>query len=713
MHTSPADQNAADQPEHRRRSAATIGGSSPCDAGSGCGCVPDLTSPADRVTALRAVLATEPEPMLCLTHLLRLCRDEHPTLWEHHADRRCRARIDRLMLKVTSALPAPGTAATMTGSASEALAAAITTYPDVPAVVVAHALAELLDTHYGHSFSDWFRDRSPYQPAIGDPIPLDNPDLRQVSDLAPTAPPWRLANRLDETRRIRLAGAWTTQFRVVFDYSAFDALDGVIGADTVIATCHPNHDLGELGLGPDRHGPAFPVQPTDLHAQREQIDRLLTEASAAGASVIVLAELSVTAEIATDLESWVRRPGPVRLLVAGSFHHADPADPTKRANRALAWVRGHAQPLSQDKHSPADRPVVEDITPPGWPEIRVHVTADGWHVVIAVCRDLLNPEAVHALTEAGANLVLAPSMTETLVPFGGPVAQLVGTDQALVAVANNPCDWSNHDRPDAVPQPARALFGHPGFLQQTRQVHAADDHPGIALLRVRSGRLSWHAATPGAQHASDTVDVLDRDAPEWAQLLRLHTTPTPPVPPTMTLRAAAVLVVLTSGTRGPSVLLTGRAPELTHYADHVVFPGGAADPADCGPTDTALREAREETGLDPTSVQIIGTLPAFGLPDSGFLVTPVLAWSPEARFLHSANPAEVATMRSVELSAWRGRRRSGDGADLMTVGVMTSTILDLLAGLIGDTAGATDAASPFEAGPSPPRRPAPAPATSE
>ena len=81
--------------------------------------------------------------------------------------------------------------------------------------------------------------------------------------------------------------------------------------------------------------------------------------------------------------------------------------------------------------SPADRPVPEDITPQGWPELRVHVSADGWHLVIAICRDLLNPQAVYALSEVGANLVLVPSMSETLIAFGGPVGQLVGTTQPL------------------------------------------------------------------------------------------------------------------------------------------------------------------------------------------------------------------------------------------------------------------------------------------
>lgn len=654
--------------------------------------MPPLTAPSQQLASLQAVVAAEAEPVVVLTHLLRLCRDEHPTLWEHHADPRCRARVEQLMAAVARILPAPGAARSIAPTAGERMAAALMSDPDVPPVVIAHALAELLDTHYGHGFADWFRQRSPYQPAMGDPIPLDQPDLRRVTDLPPTAPPWRLANRLDETRRLRLAGAWATQFRVVFDYSAFDALAGLIGADTIIATCHPNRDLAELGLSShQRQRPAFPVQPVDPDEQRTRIDRLLSDAIEAGASVVVVPELSVTPALAADLEGWVRRPGPLRLLVAGSFHHTDPRASDRRSNRALAWVRGHAAPLTQDKHSPADRPVIEDITPTGWPEIRVHVAADGWHVVIAVCRDLLNPGAVHALAEAGVNLVLAPSMTEAMVPFGGPVAQLVGTGQALVAVANNPSRWTADDGP-ASPSPARALFGHPGFPQQTRQVHAGDDGPGVALLHVRSGRLRWRASqVPSAPLAlaGDGDDV-----PVWLQALRRHTAAPPSVPPSVVLRAAAVLVVLADGPAGPEVLLTSRAPDLTHYSDQIVFPGGAADAADAGPVDTATREAREEIGLAPECVHIIGTLPPVGLLASGFLVTPVLAWSPELRFVHRANPAEVAGIHRVPLARWRRHIEPPDGRGAVVVAPMTTTILDIVAAFLGGTSAALHSRGP-------------------
>ena len=642
-----------------------------------CRCVQPLMLPADRLATLRGALLSEPEPVVALTHLLRLCRDEHATLWEHHADPRCRSRVSQLVADVADALPPAGRAATIDAKGRRAMAHVLTIEGEIPPVVVAHALAGLIDERYGHAFTAWFRRRSPYRPAVGDPIPLDRPDLRQFTALAPTAPPWRLANRLDETRRVRLAGAWTTQFQVVFDYSAFESLAGVIGPDTVIATCHPNRSLSELTFPADRSAPAFPVEPRNPVSQWRHVERLLTRASEAGASVAVLPELAVTEAMASRLERWVRAPGPLRLLIAGSHHHVDPDAPGQRANRALAWVRDHPDPLIAEKHSPADRPVAEDITPTGWPEIHIYVSADGWHVVIAICRDLLNPQAVHALAEVGANLVLAPAMSETLVAFSGPVAQLVGSSQAIVVVANNPTDWSEAGRRDHDDPPARALFGHPGFSQLTRQVRAPDASTGIGLLHVRTGTLGWYpdSSTPLPQ----TQAVDDRPGrPAWVDALTpLSASAGNAAPGPGGLRAAAVLVLLTDGADGPQALLTVRSADLADYPEQLVFPGGATEPGDRGPVETALREAEEEVGLDPANVCVIGTLPAFLLVESGFAVTPVVAWTEQPRFVHGPNPAEVLNIRTIAIRLPRDREPS---ADAPRIGTMTSAVLDLLAG---------------------------------
>ncbi|HET8970488.1 MAG TPA: CoA pyrophosphatase, partial [Candidatus Nanopelagicales bacterium] len=104
------------------------------------------------------------------------------------------------------------------------------------------------------------------------------------------------------------------------------------------------------------------------------------------------------------------------------------------------------------------------------------------------------------------------------------------------------------------------------------------------------------------------------------------------LPPPEGGRSSAVLVLFgppatnQPGTRLGDVLLIQRADTLSSHPGQPAFPGGAADPGDDGPVGTALREAVEETGLDPAGVQPFATLPALYLPPSGFVVTPVLAW---------------------------------------------------------------------------------------
>ena len=653
-------------------------------ADGGCGCVASLTSPSDRVATLQVALDAESTPVVAVTHLLRLCRDEHSTLWEHQGDLACRERVASIVAGVAAALPAAGAASTIPRAACRSLAAALTADPEVPPAVVAHELADLLDVRYGHAFASWFRQRSPYEPAVGDPIPLDTPDFREVTDLPPTAPPWRLANRLDETRRIRLAGAWAAQFRVIFDYGAYDALAGVVTPDTAIATVHPNRLLAELGLAAGDNRPTFPVGPTDPDAQQALLDELIASAADAGARVVVVPELAVTPANAARLEAWVRRPGPIRLLVAGSFHHREGK---QRVNRAVAWARGLEHALTHDKHSPADRPVVEDITPSGVPELRIHVTVDGWHLVIAICRDLLNPHAVHALTEAGANLVLAPSMSETLVPFGGPVAQLVGSTQALVAVANNPARWSDAGDTGAERRPARALFGHPGFAHQTRHVHSPDDGAGFSLLQVRAGQVGWCSGQPDGATSSPSAQD-GEDPPLWAGSVARRTTPSRfGGPGAISLRPAAVLAVLVDHRDGPEVVLTVRSPDLANYPGQLVLPGGALDPADDDVVAAALREAYEEVGLDAGSVHVLGTLPALALAESGFLVTPVVAWTRAPRYVRPANPAEVAAVRSLPLRDVVGRCPASGialdpGGQPVPLGAMTAAVLELLAAAV-------------------------------
>lgn len=103
--------------------------------------------------------------------------------------------------------------------------------------------------------------------------------------------------------------------------------------------------------------------------------------------------------------------------------------------------------------------------------------------------------------------------------------------------------------------------------------------------------------------------------------------------PPSNARPAAVLVCFADGANGPELLLTERSNTLRNHAGQISFPGGASDPDDRGPVGTALREAQEEVGLDPSTVSAIGTFPARWLVPSNFAVTPVLAYWRESHAL--------------------------------------------------------------------------------
>jgi 8-oxo-dGTP pyrophosphatase MutT (NUDIX family) len=127
------------------------------------------------------------------------------------------------------------------------------------------------------------------------------------------------------------------------------------------------------------------------------------------------------------------------------------------------------------------------------------------------------------------------------------------------------------------------------------------------------------------------------------------------LPPATGGRHSAVLILFADGPDGPDVLLIERAHTMRSHAGQPAFPGGALDPEDGdpegqGPVNAALREACEEVGLEPDSVEVFGQLPALFLPPSGFVVHPVLAWWRDPHDVRVVDEAEVAAVVRVPIA---------------------------------------------------------------
>jgi 8-oxo-dGTP pyrophosphatase MutT (NUDIX family) len=132
---------------------------------------------------------------------------------------------------------------------------------------------------------------------------------------------------------------------------------------------------------------------------------------------------------------------------------------------------------------------------------------------------------------------------------------------------------------------------------------------------------------------------------------------------------AAVLVPIVARMSGPTVLLTVRTPHLEHHAGQICFPGGRIEPSDAHAAAAALREAEEETGLDPARVEVLGSLAPYDTV-TGFRIHPVVGWV-EPPVALRADPFEVAELFEVPLAflldlshyrresyEWQGLRRS-------------------------------------------------------
>jgi 8-oxo-dGTP pyrophosphatase MutT (NUDIX family) len=153
---------------------------------------------------------------------------------------------------------------------------------------------------------------------------------------------------------------------------------------------------------------------------------------------------------------------------------------------------------------------------------------------------------------------------------------------------------------------------------------------------------------------SGTADPVSAQAPAWlrrlAEAAAVMDVPRVVRPPASGGRHSAVLVLFGEGPGGPDVLYIQKNEGLRRHAGQPAFPGGKIEDGDEGPVAAALREAVEETGLDPGGVDVLATLPELFIARTQFRVIPVLGWWREPSAVRPVDIGEVAAVERISVA---------------------------------------------------------------
>ncbi len=123
--------------------------------------------------------------------------------------------------------------------------------------------------------------------------------------------------------------------------------------------------------------------------------------------------------------------------------------------------------------------------------------------------------------------------------------------------------------------------------------------------------------------------------------------------------AAAVLMPLFERDGGLHVLYIRRSDHVASHRGQVAFPGGRVDPADATLLDAALREAHEEVGIHPSTVEMVGAFPTMQTTITGIVVAPFVGVIPSDAPL-KPQLSEVAEIFDVPLTALCDPKFRGD-----------------------------------------------------
>lgn len=154
------------------------------------------------------------------------------------------------------------------------------------------------------------------------------------------------------------------------------------------------------------------------------------------------------------------------------------------------------------------------------------------------------------------------------------------------------------------------------------------------MIRCRSSGLTKHCLSDTMKNVNlDQVHrALALPRPGRPAHVRMSPRPRPgdvyPLPPEIKPREAAVMILLYPRRDDLDFFLTRRTETVENHKGQISLPGGAQEPGE-SLRDTALREASEELGIDPTCVELLGgPLTPVYIPVSGFRATPFVGFTP-------------------------------------------------------------------------------------
>ncbi len=170
---------------------------------------------------------------------------------------------------------------------------------------------------------------------------------------------------------------------------------------------------------------------------------------------------------------------------------------------------------------------------------------------------------------------------------------------------------------------------------------------------------------------SDPMDAMKRQDPIDASRLRDHLRR---VLPSLTKqltgitseRRAGVLLIFYPKNGEAHILFTKRSQEVAEHKGEISFPGGAYDTQDKTILQTALRESREELGLNVNEFEILGELDDVYVPPTRFLITPFVAFmnqppKPKPSLLEISEVLEIPASELLNPSIFREEVREAAG----------------------------------------------------